>query len=343
MKNEKSSLGGLTRIFWSLEDFSSQKCQQSLVRPLPHFYGELAKTKEGCQYILNNTEFNIDLQQFILTVHSAYMEMKEMNEKIYNKNNRLNNNNIGVNNQYSEYKEVDNYKLDHKGSLVDNNSNLQLRSCLWALGMIGSSKTGLSLLNLVCRNADINIIDDICILTKESPTLSIRGTCLYVLGLLSRTQSGMNQLSKYGFGFPADNLELDLAVAIPEDIVDFFEMGQTNYVQSSYVADNKVSCFSPPQLCRPGNMKPMDPNELLGKSGHTEETVLAHISSLCNNVTQKSSASALHRLRSMKPSVFSNPLLFRETLKLLNTYQFKLPAKRFILFTLFDQVCFKYA
>merc|ERR1712048_795581 len=87
-----------------------------------------------------------------------------------------------------------------------------------------------------------------------------------------------------------------------------------------------------------GNMKPLDPNELLGKQGHTEETVLAHISALCNNVTQKSSASALHRLRSKKPSVFSNPLLFRETLKLLNTYQFGLAAKRFILFTLFDQV-----
>merc|ERR1711933_508028 len=43
-------------------------------------------------------------------------------------------------------------------------------------------------------------------------------------------------------------------------------------------------------------------------------------------------------IRTKKPSVFTNPLLFRETLKILNTYQFKLAAKRFILFTLFDQV-----
>ncbi len=80
----------------------------------------------------------------------------------------------------------------------------------------------------------------------------------------------------------------------------------------------------------------MDPNELLGKQGHTEETVLAHISILCSNVTQNHR----HRLRTKKPSVFSNPLLFRETLKLLNTYQFKLAAKRFILFTLLDQVIY---
>jgi len=112
-------------------------------------------------------------------------------------------------------------------------------------------------------------------------------------------------------------------------------------MQSDYLSNVSVSCYSPPNLCRPSNMKPLDPNELLGKQGHTEQTVLAHISALCNNVTQKSSASALHRLRTKKPSVFSNPLLFRETLKLLNTYQFKLAAKRFVLFQLFDQVIYK--
>merc|ERR1712130_964987 len=196
--------------------------------------------------------------------------------------------------------------------------------------------------NSLCNDSnDINIIDDICILTKQSRTLSIRGTCLYVLGLLSRTQSGMNQLSKYGFGFPADNLECDLSVAVPQDLHEidsFFVLSTTNYVQSEHLSNTKISCYSPPKLCRPGNVKPLDPNELLGKQGHTEETILAHISSLSNNVTQKSSASALHSIRTKKPSVFTNPLLFRETLKILNTYQFKLAAKRFILFTLFDQV-----
>ena len=143
----------------------------------------------------------------------------------------------------------------------------------------------------------INIVDDICILTKQSPTLSIRGTCLYVLGLLSRTQHGMDQLSKFGFNFPADNLELDLGVAIPSNIDEFFNLGKCNHIESEYLSNLSISCYSPPNLCRPSHMKPMDPNELLGKQGHTEETVLAHISALCNSVTFNSSASALHRLR----------------------------------------------
>ena len=44
-----------------------------------------------------------------------------------------------------------------------------------------------------------------------------------------------------------------------------------------YLNNTSIHCYSPPSLCRPANMKPLDPNELLGKQGHTEETVLAHI------------------------------------------------------------------
>jgi len=311
---------GFCRVFWSLQEIQTSH-NNALVRPLPHFYGELAKTEEGCTYILGHEEFNMDLQSFVLTVHSAYLEMLDMTT-------------IDTNDGNDE-----NFRLDSRGGLVDNNSNLECRSSLWALGMIGSSPKGLELLRAACTMAaDINILDEIAVLAKQSPILSIRGTCLYVLGLLSRTQSGMTHLSHFGFGFPADNFDLDLAVAMPEDVHEFFELRDNRHMHALHTVNHAISCFSPPALCRPGNMKPMDPNELLGKSGHTEETVLAHISSLCNNVTQKSSASALHRLRSKKPSIFTNPLLFRETLKLLNTYQFKLAAKRFILFTLFDQV-----
>eukprot|EP01083_Nonionella_stella_P016720 46699_1 len=296
----------LSRVFWSLKEIQKSR---SLVRPLPHFYGELAKTDAGCHFVMTNDDFLHDIVHFIMTIHDT----------LYKPN---------------------------RDNTTDNNNNLELRSCLWAIGMIGSSKTGLNLLhnhnNWMSQSESINIIDDICILTHKSPTLSIRGTCLYVLGLLSRTTGGMNQLRKYGFDFPADNAELDLGVAIPLDINKFFNLGECDYQQSNYLNEVSISCYSPPSLCRPANMKPLDPNELLGKQGHTEQTVLAHISGLCNNVTYASSRYQLQRLRNKKPSVFTNPLLFRESLKLLNTYQFKLPAKRFVLFTLFDKVIYDY-
>eukprot|EP01084_Bolivina_argentea_P220668 373938_1 len=127
----------LSRVFFSLKEIQKS---HSLVRPLPHFYGELCKTKDGCQHINKNKSFKNDIEKFINNVHNAYKNM--------NNPNILNNN---------------------------SDNNLELRSCLWAIGMIGSSINGLNLL-LQFKNDEsinINIIDDICILTQESPTLSI--------------------------------------------------------------------------------------------------------------------------------------------------------------------------
>ena len=327
----------LTRIFWSLKE---NEQSHSLVRPLPHLYGELAKTERGCRYITENEAFTNDLSGFITTVHEGYLQMVRSDDVNVGTDTNPKDPGAGDSDDHKESNlEIND---DENDAIRSDQNNLELRSCLWALGMIGSSESGLKLLNTfdVVDGAQdaINIVDDICILTKQSPTLSIRGTCLYVLGLLSRTQHGMEQIMKEGFSFPADNLDLDLGVAIPSDIDSFFKLGRCDYVDAEYLKNQAISVYSPPKLCRPANMKPMDPNELLGQQGHTEETVLAHISALCNNVTQKSSAGALHRLRTKKPSVFKNPLLFRECLKLLNTYQFKLSAKRFILFQLFDEV-----
>merc|ERR1712232_255674 len=83
----------LTRIFWSLAEIEKS---HSLVRPLPHFYGELAKTDYGTQYIQNNKAFCDDFKKFLFNVHSAYLSM---------------------NDDENEYE-------------VDSNSNLELRSCL---------------------------------------------------------------------------------------------------------------------------------------------------------------------------------------------------------------------
>ena len=91
-------------MFWSLKEIQKS---HSLVRPLPHFYGEMAKTSNGCAYIMDNGEFSDDVKRFIFNVHSAYTQMNEL-------------------------------KSGKDSSL--NNNNLELRSCLWALGMIGSSE-----------------------------------------------------------------------------------------------------------------------------------------------------------------------------------------------------------
>ncbi|XP_044520205.1 rapamycin-insensitive companion of mTOR isoform X3 [Gracilinanus agilis] len=64
----------------------------------------------------------------------------------------------------------------------------QLKAALWALGNIGSSNWGLNLLQ------EENVIPDIMALAQHCEVLSIRGTCVYVLGLIAKTKQGCDIL-----------------------------------------------------------------------------------------------------------------------------------------------------
>ncbi|XP_071338507.1 rapamycin-insensitive companion of mTOR-like isoform X3 [Trachinotus anak] len=69
----------------------------------------------------------------------------------------------------------------------------QLKAALWALGNIGSSNWGLNLLQ------EENVIPDILTLAQHCEVLSVRGTCVYVLGVISKTRQGCEVLKQYGW------------------------------------------------------------------------------------------------------------------------------------------------
>ncbi|XP_040276883.1 rapamycin-insensitive companion of mTOR isoform X2 [Bufo bufo] len=69
----------------------------------------------------------------------------------------------------------------------------QLKAALWSLGNIGSSNWGLNLLQ------EENVIPDIVALAQHCEVLSIRGTCAYVLGLLSKTKQGCDILKQHNW------------------------------------------------------------------------------------------------------------------------------------------------
>ncbi|KAM6965452.1 rapamycin-insensitive companion of mTOR-like [Aplochiton taeniatus] len=69
----------------------------------------------------------------------------------------------------------------------------QLKAALWALGNIGSSNWGLNLLQ------EENVIPDIIALAQHCEVLSVRGTCVYVLGVISKTRQGCEVLKQCGW------------------------------------------------------------------------------------------------------------------------------------------------
>ncbi|MFT7797327.1 rapamycin-insensitive companion of mTOR isoform X1 [Arapaima gigas] len=81
-----------------------------------------------------------------------------------------------------------------RSPILDNWEGIkQLKAALWALGNIGSSNWGLNLLQ------EENVIPDIVALAQHCEVLSIRGTCLYVLGLISKTKQGCEVLKQHGW------------------------------------------------------------------------------------------------------------------------------------------------
>ena len=84
-----------------------------------------------------------------------------------------------------------------------------------------------------------------------------------------------------------------------------------------------------------------DANEVLS-STEGIEVILSHLSNLCNHVTQKNSLQALRTMKAQPHHAhfFTSPLLLFETYKLLQTYNYKLPARRFLFFDLFGSVAF---
>ncbi|NXW51157.1 RICTR protein, partial [Nyctiprogne leucopyga] len=69
----------------------------------------------------------------------------------------------------------------------------QLKAALWALGNIGSSNWGLNLLQ------EENVIPNIMALAQHCEVLSIRGTCVYVLGLIAKTKQGCDILKHHNW------------------------------------------------------------------------------------------------------------------------------------------------
>ncbi|XP_056601916.1 rapamycin-insensitive companion of mTOR [Triplophysa dalaica] len=69
----------------------------------------------------------------------------------------------------------------------------RLKAVLWALGHIGSSNWGLNLLQ------EENLLPDIIALAQHCEVLSVRGTCVYVLGVISRTRQGGDVLKVLGW------------------------------------------------------------------------------------------------------------------------------------------------
>eukprot|EP00300_Choanocystis_sp_HF-7_P010484 c16970_g1_i2.p1 GENE.c16970_g1_i2~~c16970_g1_i2.p1 ORF type:complete len:1167 (+),score=303.98 c16970_g1_i2:201-3503(+) len=179
-------------------------------------------------------------------------------------------------------------------------SPLQRRAALWALGHIGASPVGLQALER------INVVKAIVSLAQEADCLSLRGTCCYALGLISRTIPGRTALEALGWASPPS---LDANISVPCNPAGFFTTPITEFKGSA--------TFFCPDL----------PSADLSAD---ELAVFKAASDLSNAISKEKAKSQLTKFKSQQPTLFKSMKLFVQLQELLAFQDFSLSARRFI-------------
>ncbi|CUA72508.1 Protein ste16 [Schizosaccharomyces pombe 972h-] [Rhizoctonia solani] len=183
----------------------------------------------------------------------------------------------------------------------------KLKSVLWAVGNIGATTGGLPFLE------DEDIIRDIVEIASKSEVLSVRGTCFFVLGLISSTPQGAEVLDEYEWEATVTPLGLTTGLCLPMDIEKFLYINPWE----PYSDDS-----------RKGLKAPTDP---------MEREILKGINNLSNTVIQNQASRTLSRYKHRPHGrrAFQSIPLFYRALHILGTQRFRLPVRRYVL-DLFD-------
>ena len=88
-------------------------------------------------------------------------------------------------------KQSNHLELFRKDILSQETSLLKKRAALWAVGHIGSNEHGISLIQ------EQDLIQPIVNLAENADFLSLRGTCIYIIGMLSNTAEGKKEILQY--------------------------------------------------------------------------------------------------------------------------------------------------
>ncbi|KAG0237035.1 hypothetical protein BGW42_001928 [Actinomortierella wolfii] len=229
---------------------------------LPHFYGELTRTEEGCHLLRMKGHF-------------------------------------------AEYAR---YIREHCAEYKDTAIISELKSVLWAVGNIGSTTGGLPFLE------EEDLFKYIVGMAERSKVLSVKGTCFYVLGLLCKTEQGIEILEDYDWEGIVGEDKVPKGLCLPKYLDRFLDVPPWDYVR-----------VQPPPLEIP-----------LAKEGNAiEQEILKYIGELSNHILTSGASKALQKLKTECPTYFSSLTLYSAVMQMLGHYHYRLPVRRFIL-GLFD-------
>ncbi|KAF9976709.1 hypothetical protein BGZ73_008016 [Actinomortierella ambigua] len=229
---------------------------------LPHFYGELTRTGEGCQLL----------------------QMKG---------------------HFADYAR---YIREHCAECKDPAIISELKSVLWAVGNVGSTTGGLPFLERE------DLFKYIVGMAERSKVHSLKGTCFYVLGLLCKTEQGIEILEDYNWEGIVGDDKVPKGLCLPKNLDQFLDVPPWEHYRAPI-----------PALDIP----------LLKEGNAIEKEILKYIGELTNHILTSGASKALQKLKAEQPTYFSSLPLYSAVMEMLGHYHYRLPVRRFIL-GLFD-------
>lgn len=157
-------------------------------------------------------------------------------------------------------------------------------------------------------------------MAESSECLSLRGTSLYALGLISKTLGGKRLLSTYEW---QSHSQIGAIVCLPKEPQKFFSIAPIDYKGDSTTCTEDWKAF----------------NEKIKSLNLTEEKqkFLKLIGNLSNHVTQKTALPEIKKISQKNPDIFMDLGLFLAIVLMMTFYSFKLQVRRYI-FSLFDKL-----
>ena len=189
---------------------------------------------------------------------------------------------------------------------------LKVKGSLWAVGNVGSMELGAPFLE------ESDVVDWIVKIATTSQVMTMRGTAFFVLGLISRSLHGMEILAEHGWIAASDHLGRSLGYCLPPRLETLLTMhGSAQAVTGDLL----------PVLPKSKRSLDEDPKRA---------QVLALVKDLGNAVLTKKAAGDIYGIKTASPELFTSVALFRKVMQILESHNFRLPARKFILDT-FDK------
>ncbi|KAF3491087.1 sterility protein Ste20 [Arthroderma uncinatum] len=191
---------------------------------------------------------------------------------------------------------------------------LKVKGSLWAIGNVGSMELSAPFLE------ETDIVERIVQIAENAAVMTMRGTAFFVLGLVSRSQHGLEMLIEAGWDAAVDQRGRSLGSCMPMDLRKLYSVTFEQHharTEKDKAARNRYKAAS----------KDQDP---------LKQKVLSLIIDMGNTVLAKKAASDLQVFKANRPDCFRRIDLFEKTLVILESHHFRLSARRFAL-ELFDK------